>query len=111
MGASRSSRHRDEVVFLFELRGLDDEPVRHPGFQRVRRGPVDGGVRRGSDIVKAVALGAKACMAGRAYLYALGAAGELGVDWILRVLRTDMQRTMALIGVRTIDELDREVIG
>jgi len=71
----------------------------------------DGGVRRGSDIVKAVGLGAKACMAGRAYLYALGAAGEPGVDWILRVLRTDMQRTMALIGARTIDELDREVIG
>ena len=42
----------------------------------------DGGVRRGSDIVKAVALGARACMAGRAFLYGLGAAGERGVDQV-----------------------------
>ncbi len=46
----------------------------------------DGGVRRGSDIVKAVALGATACMAGRAYLYGLGAAGERGVDHVLAML-------------------------
>ena len=46
----------------------------------------DGGVRRGSDIVKAVALGARACMAGRAYLYGLGAAGERGVDHVLAML-------------------------
>ena len=46
----------------------------------------DGGVRRGSDIVKAVALGARACMAGRAYLYGLGAAGERGVDHVLKML-------------------------
>ena len=58
----------------------------------------DGGVRRGSDIVKAVALGAKACMAGRAYLYTLGAAGERGVDHVLTQLRTDVVRTMALCG-------------
>ena len=47
----------------------------------------DGGVRRGSDIVKAVALGARACMAGRAYLYGLGAAGERGVDHVLSISR------------------------
>ncbi len=61
----------------------------------------DGGVRRGSDIVKAVALGATACMAGRAYLYGLGAAGERGVDHVLSLLDTDVRRTMALIGART----------
>ena len=65
----------------------------------------DGGVRRGSDIVKAVALGATACMAGRAYLYALGAAGEPGVDHVLAMLETDVRRTMALVGAATIPDL------
>ncbi|HWL49279.1 MAG TPA: alpha-hydroxy-acid oxidizing protein, partial [Acidimicrobiia bacterium] len=70
----------------------------------------DGGVRRGSDIVKALALGATACMAGRAYLYGLGAAGEAGVDHVLDLLASDMRRTMALIGCRTVKELDREYL-
>src|SRR3954449_4095171 len=59
----------------------------------------DGGVRRGSDIVKAVAAGATAAMAGRAYLYALGAAGERGVDRVLQWFRLDVERTMTLLGV------------
>jgi L-lactate dehydrogenase (cytochrome) len=70
----------------------------------------DGGVRRGSDIVKAVALGARACMAGRAYLYGLGAAGERGVDYVLNMLDADVRRTMALIGVTNVDELSREYV-
>ena len=61
----------------------------------------DGGVRRGSDIVKAVALGAKAVGVGRAYLYALGAAGERGVDHLVDLFTDDVKRTMALLGVRT----------
>ncbi len=65
----------------------------------------DGGVRRGSDIVKAVALGATACMAGRAYLYGLGAAGEAGVDHVLAMLETDVRRTMALVGAATTADL------
>jgi L-lactate dehydrogenase (cytochrome) len=71
----------------------------------------DGGVRRGSDIVKAVAAGARACMAGRAYLYGLGAGGERGVDHALALLRDDVTRTMALVGARTIGGLDRELLG
>lgn len=71
----------------------------------------DGGVRRGSDIVKAVALGAQACMAGRAYLYGLGAAGERGVDHVLKMLRSDVRRTMALLGVTSIAELNREYVS
>ncbi|MDY7101424.1 MAG: alpha-hydroxy acid oxidase [Actinomycetota bacterium] len=67
----------------------------------------DGGVRRGSDIVKAVAAGATAAMAGRAYLYGLGAAGERGVDRVLGWFAADMARTMMLVGAATIDELDR----
>jgi len=70
----------------------------------------DGGVRRGSDIVKAVALGARACMAGRAYLYGLGAAGERGVDHVLGLLDADVRRTMALVGARTIDDLTRDLV-
>jgi L-lactate dehydrogenase (cytochrome) len=65
----------------------------------------DGGVRRGSDIVKALALGANACMAGRAYLYGLGAAGEAGVDHVLDLLASDMRRTMALIGCTSISDI------
>ena len=70
----------------------------------------DGGVRRGSDIVKAIALGARACMAGRAYLYGLGAAGEPGVDWVLQLFENDMRRVMALLGVASIAELTREAV-
>ncbi len=70
----------------------------------------DGGVRRGSDIVKAVALGAKACMAGRAYLYALGAAGERGVDQVLATLLTDVRRTMALCGAASVDDLTPDLV-
>ena len=68
----------------------------------------DGGVRRGSDIVKAVALGAKAVMAGRVHFYALGAGGERGVDHMLDLFAGDMRRTMALVGCRTVKEIDRE---
>ena len=70
----------------------------------------DGGVRRGSDIVKAVALGARACMAGRAYLYGLGAAGERGVDFVLSTLDADVRRTMALIGATRVEELGSELV-
>jgi L-lactate dehydrogenase (cytochrome) len=71
----------------------------------------DGGVRRGSDIVKAVASGATAAMAGRAYLYGLAAAGERGVDQVLEWLGADMVRTMSLLGVEKIDDVDRSVLA
>lgn len=70
----------------------------------------DGGIRRGSDIVKALALGARACMIGRAYLYGLGAAGERGVDGVLGLLADDMRRTMALLGRRSVADLDPDVV-
>jgi L-lactate dehydrogenase (cytochrome) len=71
----------------------------------------DGGIRRGSDIVKAVALGARACMAGRPYLYALGAAGERGVDHLLAMFAADLRRTMALLGTPTLADLTRDAVG
>jgi len=70
----------------------------------------DGGVRRGSDIVKAVAAGATAAMAGRAYLYALGAAGERGVDRVLEWFRGDIIRTMTLLGAARVADLDRALL-
>jgi L-lactate dehydrogenase (cytochrome) len=70
----------------------------------------DGGVRRGSDIVKAVALGARACMAGRAYLYALGAGGERGVDQVLHSFDVDVRRTMALLGVCAVSDLTADAL-
>lgn len=71
----------------------------------------DGGVRRGSDIVKAVALGARACMAGRAYLYGLGAAGERGVDQVLAWFDDDVRRTLALVGSPDVATLDRSFVA
>jgi L-lactate dehydrogenase (cytochrome) len=70
----------------------------------------DGGVRRGSDIVKAVALGARAAMIGRAYLYGLGAAGERGVDHVVQLLDSDVRRTMALVGAASIADLGPELL-
>ena len=70
----------------------------------------DGGIRRGSDIVKAVALGASACMIGRPYLYALGAAGERGVDHVLEFMRAGVERTMTLCGVGSMGEVTRELV-
>ena len=70
----------------------------------------DGGVRRGSDVVKAVAAGATAAMAGRAYLYGLGAGGERGVERVLDWFRADLVRTMSLVGAATIGDLDRDLL-
>ena len=70
----------------------------------------DGGIRRGSDIIKAIAHGASVCTMGRTYLYGLGAAGEIGVEKALSLLTSDLERTMALCGVRTINEITPELI-
>ena len=70
----------------------------------------DGGIRRGSDIVKALALGATSCMIGRPYLYGLAAAGEEGVDWVIEHLRTGMKRDMALCGAASVSELTPDLI-
>jgi L-lactate dehydrogenase (cytochrome) len=71
---------------------------------------VDGGVRSGADVVAAVGLGAKAAMIGRAYLYGLMAGGERGVDRALTILRDDVMRTMQLLGIRSIGELDASTV-
>ena len=67
---------------------------------------LDGGVRRGSDVVKALALGARAVMIGRPYVYALGARGERGVDEVLSLLREELHNAMGLMGCHSIRDLD-----
>jgi L-lactate dehydrogenase (cytochrome) len=71
----------------------------------------DGGVRRGGDVLKAVARGARACMIGRVHLYGLGAGGERGVDHALAILDRDVRRTMALIGASTIADVTRDLVS
>lgn len=71
---------------------------------------MDGGVRRGSDIIKALCLGARAVLCGRAYAYGLGAAGEFGVARALEILRDDMERTLKLLGCSSISELNRSYV-
>jgi L-lactate dehydrogenase (cytochrome) len=70
----------------------------------------DGGIRRGSDIVKALCLGARAVMIGRAYAYGLGAAGGAGVSRAIEILRFDMIRTLKLLGCASTAELDETYI-
>ena len=70
----------------------------------------DGGIRRGSDIVKALCLGARAVMIGRAYAYGLGAAGGAGVERAIDILRADMIRTLKLLGCPSIAALDQSFI-
>ena len=71
----------------------------------------DGGIRRGSDIVMALALGARAVGLGRLVLWALAAGGEAGVAKLLSLLKTDLATVMALTGRRTISEIDKSLIG
>jgi isopentenyl diphosphate isomerase/L-lactate dehydrogenase-like FMN-dependent dehydrogenase len=71
---------------------------------------MDGGVRRGSDIIKAICLGARAVLVGRAYAYGLAAAGQAGVARALEILRNDVERTMRLLGCPSISELNASYV-
>src|SRR5438093_3477130 len=71
---------------------------------------LDGGIRRGSDVVKALCLGARAVMAGRAYAYGVGAAGTAGVARAIEILRADLIRTLKLLGCPSIAALDRSYV-
>src|SRR6516162_9270548 len=71
---------------------------------------LDGGIRHGSDIIKALCLGARSVMAGRAYAYGLGAAGGAGVSRAIDILRADLVRTLKLLGCASVAELDRSYV-
>ena len=72
---------------------------------------MDGGIRRGSDIVKALCMGARAVLCGRAYAYGLAAAGEAGVTRALEILRVDLERTLRLLGCPSVAALDRTYVN
>jgi L-lactate dehydrogenase (cytochrome) len=71
----------------------------------------DGGIRTGADILRALALGARSCLIGRAYLYGLGAGGEAGVRKAIDILRDELDVSMALCGVNSVSAVDRKVIA
>jgi L-lactate dehydrogenase (cytochrome) len=71
----------------------------------------DGGIRSGQDVIRALALGAKSCMIGRAYAYGLGAGGEAGVAKALDIIAKEMLTTMGLCGVNTIAEIDDNLLA
>ncbi|OJY52051.1 alpha-hydroxy acid oxidase [Pseudonocardia sp. 73-21] len=72
---------------------------------------LDGGVRRGGDVVKALALGAKACLVGRPWVYGLAAGGTPGVERVLEILRDEIDRTLALIGRPGVASLDETALS
>ena len=72
---------------------------------------MDGGVRRGTDVVKAICMGARAVLCGRAYAYGLAAAGEAGVTRAIEILRTDIERTLRLLGCPSIAALDGSYVN
>jgi isopentenyl diphosphate isomerase/L-lactate dehydrogenase-like FMN-dependent dehydrogenase len=72
---------------------------------------MDGGVRRGTDIVKALCMGARAVICGRAYAYGLAAAGEAGVNRAIEILRVDLDRTLRLLGCASVAELDPSYVN
>ena len=71
---------------------------------------VDSGIRRGTDVVKALALGARACLIGRPYLFGLAAGGQAGVARVLEILRAEIEQTMALVGCSTLTDIDRRLV-
>jgi len=71
----------------------------------------DGGIRSGQDVMRALALGAKSCMLGRAYAYGLGAGGQEGVAKAIDIIRNELLTTMGLCGVNTVAEIDRKVLA
>jgi 4-hydroxymandelate oxidase len=71
---------------------------------------LDGGVRRGTDIVKAIALGARAVLLGRPILWGLAVGGEVGVRHVLQILRTELDRTLAMCGCPDVRDLKRDLV-
>jgi L-lactate dehydrogenase (cytochrome) len=71
----------------------------------------DSGIRSGQDVMRALALGAKSCMIGRAYAYGLGAAGEAGVAKAIEIIAKELTTTMGLCGVNTVAEIDDHVLA
>jgi len=105
------------IVSNHGARNLDTVPASADALPRVAekvggRIPVlvDGGIRRGTDVVKALALGANAVLIGRPYLYALSVGGEQGVRRVIDILRTELEMAMGLLGRPTVHSIDSSII-
>ncbi|HET6843073.1 MAG TPA: alpha-hydroxy acid oxidase [Candidatus Angelobacter sp.] len=105
------------IISNHGARNLDTQPSTAAALPRIAekvngRLPllVDGGIRRGTDVLKAIAMGAQAVLIGRPYLYALSIAGAAGVARVIEILRTELMMAMALTGRRSIAEIDRSVL-
>lgn len=71
---------------------------------------VDSGIRRGTDVVKAIALGARACLIGRPYMFGLAVAGEAGVARVLEIFKVEIEQTMGLVGCATVSDIDSGIV-
>jgi isopentenyl diphosphate isomerase/L-lactate dehydrogenase-like FMN-dependent dehydrogenase len=71
---------------------------------------LDGGVRRGTDVVKALALGATACLVGRPYLYGMAIGGEAGIERVLKIFRNETKNVMGLLGCPTVEDVNRSCV-
>ncbi|WP_214406862.1 alpha-hydroxy acid oxidase [Pseudonocardia lacus] len=120
----------DEVAEMVEL-GVDGIVVSNHGGRNLDGAPatidvlaevveaaagraevlLDGGVRRGTDVVRALALGARAVLVGRPYMFGLAAGGEAGVDRTLELLHNEIIRAMSLVGATSVKEIDRSLVG
>ncbi len=97
----------------FQLYVYRDREITRALVQRVERAEVfvDGGIRRGTDVLKALAMGARAVLIGRPYLWGLSVDGERGVRRVLALLREDLALSMALAGTRDVSDLSPGLIG
>jgi 4-hydroxymandelate oxidase len=101
--SNHGGRNLDTVPATIDALPAIVEQVRVPVL-------LDGGVRRGTDVVKALALGAKAVMIGRPYAYALSVAGGEGVARVIAILREELETAMALLGCASLEAMDRRVL-
>jgi L-lactate dehydrogenase (cytochrome) len=117
--AQRSVEHGVEAVWVSNHGGrqLDGAPASIEALPRIAAAVgdqtqllFDGGVRRGTDVVKALGLGARACAVGRPYWWGLGAAGEAGAGRVLEILNSEIDRVMALSGVTSLDQIGPSMV-
>ena len=106
------SRLAPKIMKVFESKEADELPF-ETIFDAVG-GKIeiicDGGIRRGTDVLKALSLGANACSMGRPYLYGLASAGQLGVEAVLSNFESEIKRNLMLMGVNNLSQLNRSNI-
>lgn len=109
---ARAARARlpGDVFDYYEGGALDEISLRENEAAWGRLELVDGGVRRGSDVVKALALGARAVLLGRPVLWGLAVAGEEGARAVLEILRRELDEAMLLCGCATIEDIDGSLL-